>query len=117
MRLLKQFDERVLDDFQGVLGVSQVAIGDPVQPALVPGHEGSKRRLLTRRESGEQIGIGDSFPWLHKKRSSVTSAQIDKDTFAVVLGDLDQRPQGQLLEISSAELPQPAPRLRAAGVG
>jgi hypothetical protein len=39
LRLLKELDEGILDNLEGILGVSQIAIGDPVEAALVADHE------------------------------------------------------------------------------
>jgi hypothetical protein len=60
--LLEEPHERVLDDFKGILRVSQIPAGDPVEPLLVPCHERRQRRLVPRRQSGEQLGVGDAVP-------------------------------------------------------
>ena len=44
----------------------------------------------------------------------MTSAQIDKDTFAIILGDLDQWPERELVEVLSPELPELPARFRTA---
>jgi len=117
LRLLKEFDEGILNHLEGVLGVSQIAVGDTVETPFVPGHERRQRLFLPRREAGKEMRIVVAFARGHKERSSATSAQIDKDPFAIIFGDLHQRAERELVQVGAAELPEFAPRFRAAASG
>jgi hypothetical protein len=105
--LLEEFDEGILDDLEGIFGVSQIAIGDPIEASLVPRHEAGEGVLIPRFESGDKFLVGDSLRRIHELRSSTTSAEIDKHSFAIVFGDLDQGAEREFLEVAAAEAAEP----------
>lgn len=53
----KGFDIRFLDHIFGFAVIPQNAAGDPVQPAIVPLHDGAKRRVVTGERTPNEFGI------------------------------------------------------------
>jgi hypothetical protein len=53
----KGFDIRFLDHIFGFAVIPQDAAGDPVQPAIVPLHDGAKRRIVMGERTPDEFGI------------------------------------------------------------
>ena len=53
----KSVDIGFLDDIFGFAVISQDAARDPVKPAIVPLHDGAKRRIVARKRTPHEFGI------------------------------------------------------------
>ena len=53
----KGVDIRFLDHIFGFAIIPQDAAGDPVKPAIVPLHDGAKRRVVTGERAPNEFGI------------------------------------------------------------
>ncbi len=53
----KGFDIRFLDHIFGIAVIPQNAAGNPVQSAIVPLHDGAKRRVVTGERAPNEFGI------------------------------------------------------------
>ena len=85
-RVHEGLHERLLDGVEGVIGLPEIGEGDPVEPPVVPLHQGSKGLAVARGQPAHQVPVGRLAhgraigPWRH------LSPQPDEDLAPVVLG-------------------------------